>query len=248
MIVDEVLAVGDVEFRHRCVERMKALRSHGRTVILVSHDLAAVRDLCTRCVLLERGAVRADGPPDEIVDAYLAASAESLAHGKATGPVTAGPVTIRKVTVMDDHGATPPRCDRSLVVRMDLEVRAAIPGLDAGLYLLNQRGVRVISDALSDVPDAESVGSVGAHRVTAVIEPVLPAGRYTLGAWIGTHAEDFFLGEVAAFDVHSSEEDDRAGVLGGGLARVPLDWSLSRLSARDLEHRRGDFGGEQVSG
>jgi ABC-2 type transport system ATP-binding protein/lipopolysaccharide transport system ATP-binding protein len=229
VIVDEVLAVGDVEFRHRCVERMKTLRSDGRTVILVSHDLAAVRDLCTRCVLLEQGAVRADGAPDEIVDAYLAASVESFAPGTAPGPVMGGPVTIRNVSVMDDQGAIPPRCDRPLVVRMDLEVRTAIPGLDAGLYLLNQRGIRVISDALSDVSDAESVGSAGASRVTAVIEPVLPAGRYTLGAWIGTQAEDFFLGELAAFDVDSGEQGDGAGATTGALARVPFDWSLSRI-------------------
>ena len=230
VIVDEVLAVGDAEFRHRCVERMEVLRSEGRTVILVSHDLATVRDLCTRCLLLDRGTVQADGPPDEVVDAYLVASVEGHAHGGAGGQVT-----VREVSITDGDGAAPPRCDRPLVVRMDLEVRDTVPGLDASLYLLDQRGVRVINDALSDIPGARGFGSRGAHRVTAIIEPVLPAGRYTLGAWIGTHAEDFFLGEVAAFELRPPEDGDGAGTFGAGLARVPLDWSLSPLSSSDLE-------------
>ena len=224
VIVDEVLAVGDAEFRQRCVERMEALRSDGRTVLLVSHDLATVRDLCTRCVLLDRGALRADGPPDEVVDTYLVASVEGRARGRAGGPVTVG-----EVTIADGDGAAPPRCDRPLVARMELEVRDAVPGLDASLYLLDRRGVRVISDALSDRAATGPVGSPGSHRITAVIDPVLPPGRYTLGAWIGTHAEDFFLGELTAFDLRPPEDGDGAGSFGTGLARVPLDWSLSSL-------------------
>ena len=57
LIVDEVLSVGDLHFRNRCLGRMQDLRDEGRTVLFVSHDLTSVRQLCTRALLLNGGRV-----------------------------------------------------------------------------------------------------------------------------------------------------------------------------------------------
>ena len=70
LIVDEVLSVGDLHFRNRCLGRMQDLRDEGRTVLFVSHDLTSVRQLCTRAVLLNGGHVVADGTPAEITRRY----------------------------------------------------------------------------------------------------------------------------------------------------------------------------------
>jgi lipopolysaccharide transport system ATP-binding protein len=70
LLLDEVLAVGDLQFQERCLERIRALHAAGRTVLLVSHDLEAVRALCTRVLWLHDGTVRALGPPDEVAAAY----------------------------------------------------------------------------------------------------------------------------------------------------------------------------------
>ena len=64
LAVDEVLAVGDVEFRNKCLEAMSDLGDVGRTVVFVSHDLAAIGQLCTRTVWLEKRS-RGTGWPDE---------------------------------------------------------------------------------------------------------------------------------------------------------------------------------------
>lgn len=71
LIVDEVLAVGDAAFQRKCVARMKDVASGGRTTVMfVSHSLANVRMLCSRCIWFEEGRVRMDGPCDAVSAAY----------------------------------------------------------------------------------------------------------------------------------------------------------------------------------
>lgn len=72
LLVDEVLAVGDEQFQRRCAEKMTELRSGGRTVIVVSHSLAQVQQICDQAVWLDKGTVRATGPTEVVVDRYLA--------------------------------------------------------------------------------------------------------------------------------------------------------------------------------
>jgi len=67
MLFDEVIAVGDVEFRERCLERIKVMSSEGRTVIFVSHNMQTLKDLCPRTIALDHGHIRYDGDTDEIL-------------------------------------------------------------------------------------------------------------------------------------------------------------------------------------
>lgn len=71
LIVDEVLAVGDADFQRKCLAKMNDVARSGRTVLFVSHNLAAVQKLCSRAILLDQGKLMADGTPDEIVQRYL---------------------------------------------------------------------------------------------------------------------------------------------------------------------------------
>lgn len=72
LIIDEVLAVGDAEFQKKCLGKMQEVAGKkGRTVLFVSHDMAAVKNLCTRAVLLQRGEITHEGSPADVVDYYL---------------------------------------------------------------------------------------------------------------------------------------------------------------------------------
>ena len=75
LVVDEVLAVGDAEFQSKCLGKMSDVASEGRTVLFVSHNMAAMRGLCTRGLLLERGSVVFDGSVETAVRRYLASAA-----------------------------------------------------------------------------------------------------------------------------------------------------------------------------
>jgi lipopolysaccharide transport system ATP-binding protein len=71
MFVDEVLAVGDAEFQKKCLDTMSDLRGGGRTVLFVSHNMAAIENLCPRVIWIDDGQVRQDGPCHEVLKAYL---------------------------------------------------------------------------------------------------------------------------------------------------------------------------------
>ena len=71
MIVDEVLAVGDHGFQRKCLEQMNAVSRTGRTILFVSHNLSAVKSLCSRVLLIDRGRITASGAANEVIDTYL---------------------------------------------------------------------------------------------------------------------------------------------------------------------------------
>lgn len=71
LVIDEVLAVGDAEFQQKCISKMQDVANkEGRTVLFVSHDMAAVKKLCTRAILLQKGQLIKDGLPEEVIDYY----------------------------------------------------------------------------------------------------------------------------------------------------------------------------------
>ncbi|HEX2253056.1 MAG TPA: ABC transporter ATP-binding protein [Thermoanaerobaculia bacterium] len=88
LILDEVLAVGDAHFIHKSRQRLRELRATGTSILLVSHDLKAVRQMSERCIWIDGGRIAAEGPVDEIVDRYEAATASEEAESLT---VEAGP-------------------------------------------------------------------------------------------------------------------------------------------------------------
>jgi ABC-type polysaccharide/polyol phosphate transport system ATPase subunit len=80
LLVDEVLAVGDEAFQRRCLDAIEMMRSRGVTILLVSHSLSLVMDLCDRCIWLNDGSVRSQGRPQDVVRAYLRAVDEATAQ------------------------------------------------------------------------------------------------------------------------------------------------------------------------
>jgi ABC-type polysaccharide/polyol phosphate transport system ATPase subunit len=71
LLIDEVLAVGDGRFHRKCEERIHQFRREGKTILLVSHDLAAVGALCDRVVWMSQGEKRMEGPPKEVIPDYV---------------------------------------------------------------------------------------------------------------------------------------------------------------------------------
>ena len=77
LLIDEVLAVGDQRFQRKCVRKMESFLSQGKTIILVSHDLHAVRSLCSKAIWLDKGTIQMFGPATEVVDRYIQGSPNS---------------------------------------------------------------------------------------------------------------------------------------------------------------------------
>jgi lipopolysaccharide transport system ATP-binding protein len=107
LIVDEVLAVGDAEFQKKCLGKMEDVSTkQGRTVILVSHQMQVIQNLCTRCVLMNRGKLVKEGKTDDIVSHYLATGAE-LAMGdlaERTDREGKGRIIVTGIEMLDPDG------------------------------------------------------------------------------------------------------------------------------------------------
>ena len=90
LIIDEVLAVGDVEFQRKCLGKMKDVASSGRTILFVSHNMSAINSLCKRCLLLDEGRIEAMGDPGSITTQYLNKNNSGLVGEKdlSTSPVS----------------------------------------------------------------------------------------------------------------------------------------------------------------
>src|SRR5215472_6162483 len=89
LIVDEVLAVGDAAFQKKCINAMHELRGGGRTVLFVSHNMAAVENLCSRGIWIANGSVRLDGPTHSVIEAYMASFSSSTGAARELGAADA---------------------------------------------------------------------------------------------------------------------------------------------------------------
>jgi len=102
LVVDEALAVGDAVFQHRCLRRIKDLQESGTTVLFVSHDLAAVRALCSRAILLNAGRIVSDGRPADVLNHYQKIIMERERAFEADSAAATGADEIG-----DNEGSTP---------------------------------------------------------------------------------------------------------------------------------------------
>lgn len=109
LLVDEAIAVGDVGFQQRCVERMGRLVREGRTLILVSHDMPSVEATCTRGIRLHEGRIADDGPIREIVAGYLGTFHEHQMRSDGLATDDAAPISITSVELLRADGGAADR-------------------------------------------------------------------------------------------------------------------------------------------
>ncbi|NJB69197.1 lipopolysaccharide transport system ATP-binding protein [Desulfobaculum xiamenense] len=178
MLVDEVLAVGDAAFQKKCLGRMGDVAGQGRTVLFVSHNMASIRSLCTRCIVLEDGRVGFDGAPDAAVDRYLghapsdAAVLDGPALASRVDEYRPGPAALRvlRVAVCDDAG-TPRRdfrSDEEVTVAVDYQCLRDLHDVRVILQLTDEGDVPLVAADSTDFlpPDAGTALGRGTYRTT----------------------------------------------------------------------------------
>jgi lipopolysaccharide transport system ATP-binding protein len=194
LLVDEVLAVGDSAFQKKCLGKMGAVAREGRTVLLVSHNMTAIRSLCPRSVLIEAGQVAATGSTDKVVRSYLTVGqhAASNAAGdlcRHPGRVSGSKSVLKTITVRDTEGrVTTELLDPSFMIDIGFDVGAEGPSLSGiGFILEAEDGGRVGSyNTYMSQPPIEKLPREGVVRFQ-VESPILLAGWYTLTVSAGFH-------------------------------------------------------------
>jgi ABC-2 type transport system ATP-binding protein len=173
LLVDEVLAVGDVAFQRRCMERIQELRRDGRTVVIVSHDSNAVRTLCDAIVWLRDGAMQQAGSTADVLDAYLRASADDpLPSTVEDDQWGTGEATLLDVALVNAAGedTTEVVAGRPVSLRLRWKRAASVPEVVAAVFLSAADGSQLWEATTLDAGLSLS-GATG----TLVVEiPALP--------------------------------------------------------------------------
>jgi lipopolysaccharide transport system ATP-binding protein len=208
LIIDEVLAVGDVDFQAKCLGRLNEVsKNHGRTVLFVSHNMDAIRTLCSRCILLDQGMLTMDGPAPEVIRQY----ADLAMHEKD------------KVWVK--QGGVP---DHPFIERIDIELTGSQPDLElrvravcdssqggfrkAGLAIDVKNGLGItIMQAIPSIDPFISWEKGKVDIETAVMLPGLVPDRYFVSVWIGPHNTETYdwVEEAVSFEVLHTPTEGR---------------------------------------
>jgi len=194
LLVDEVLAVGDVEFQRKCLGKMEQVSSRqGRTILFVSHNMAAVTHLCREAILLDEGHVHLQGPSAEVIAIYHSRSPSELSGTcDLTGAARSGTGRAR-FTHLDvqltrrgasNGSAASPGCDLSIIIRLQAVSDILESNVAAILYDENFYRLVDVNTALKKTFVSLRAGQTS--HVTFTLQDVrLKPGLYFLGLWVG---------------------------------------------------------------
>ena len=249
LLVDEVLAVGDADFQRRCLGKMEDLRSGGRTIVFVSHNLGAISQLCDRTVWIDQGKVLEVGASEAVVERYLHSvgltSGDSVAHLPETGK----PIDVQTVGLTDLDGVSldAPRRDQPFEIRLELLAREPVSGVDVAVYVRDRRGIQLLCEKWSDTGQRITCTSPPAkYALRLALPPTLAPNEYLIGLWVGTDHEEFLYQEVLPFRVLPLPNDLREAVERKRVVQPRVKWRLEELGLSTAEERLGDAGQDGV--
>jgi lipopolysaccharide transport system ATP-binding protein len=239
LLVDEVLAVGDITFQKKCMGKMGDVARAGRTIVLVSHNMAAINLLCSRCVLMERGLISFDGPTDEATARYYADSMKIGTNGGdllqrpragGNGKARFSSIAIRPLsTGGGEMEVAYPGCD--LQIDMELQCMQSFADYNLAVIFYDVNGYRVIDTNSGQKGEFISlnVGQKGRARFL-LREVLLRPGTYFVGLWLGRDGVEALdhIEHAVTIDIAESIETSRHSVLYPGvyLCRFENDFTI----------------------
>lgn len=236
LLADEVLAVGDIGFQHKCIERMRAVGEAGTTVLFVSHDMDAINRLCTKCLRLDDGKIVDAGAPEEVTARYRDAMAKGFVSDAPSQVSSQTSIPEGKIVAVDILSPTMSEIGAATVdqennLRLTFEV--SIP--DAEVFCsfdVYAKGVHLFRT----VPEKTfSLAEPGVYHVVAKIPAGLLAElEYTVNAGVRIIKEgkEYFLNAYHALTFRgykAGEEGNGTAALDHrvvGLIRPILEWKL----------------------
>lgn len=216
LLVDEVLAVGDVEFQRKCLGKMGEAAKSGRTVLFISHNMSAVSALCSRAVILKNGRLTGDGPVDEVIGDYLRDVRRSVDSPLAerTDRTGRGGIRFVDVSVSESSGIDPLSSEDDLVIRMRVVSNYAHTvkaRLSISIRTISEVGLISCDSALKG-ETFDIAGMTETVLSCRLYSPPLNEGEYYLNTAIfdGGEAEDWVT-SAARFTVSPKTFNGRVG-------------------------------------
>lgn len=234
MIMDEVLAVGDMKFQKKCLTKMRqAAKKDGRTVLYVSHNMATIRELCDRCIVLDKGKIVFDGDTDEAIARYLETrytTQNKMDYSTVTRAdwLTREFLRFHSIWICGEADCL----ERTKMLRMNYEIRAVQPMKHVGLHMeiKDELGAPI---ATAGTYGLELTGGSNCLEIGYDLSNLMP-GKYT------TYFTLFTMGDNGKHD----SEDVVPGMMlnvvdtlnSNGLEWVNRAWGAIRLPDGRLEN------------
>jgi lipopolysaccharide transport system ATP-binding protein len=242
LIVDEVLAVGDAEFQKKCLGKMQAVSTReGRTVLFVSHNMAAITRLCQKGILLNRGSVEARGKIESVVNEYLHSD---KVDGSAFIPDPAKPppgndiVNLVSVAVVGADGSPGPNFSNSTRLKIEITYRVLklVRGLRIGLHLQSPDGTIIFNTTDMDWIDGTEPGRpqhVGLFASSCIIPPgLLNHGQFSITVGSDTPmTANFYCENVVSFSIMSTGSNDPREENRPGFVCPNLQWKIQSVTS-----------------
>ena len=237
LVVDEVLAVGDASFQKKCLGKMEDVANAGRTVLFVSHNMGAIRQLCTRAIYLVDGTVRAMGEIGEVVDTYVRNYSDEQKRAVTFGPKPDAAVSIVRAAVRCPGKSSEFMFDINDLLEIEVEylLREKMSGVNAGISM-SREGMQVFTSFDIDVETQLFISRAPGRYRARIQIPVhlLKAGLYTVTVGLGrsgvgildqqVDALVFSIGDQSEDTTHKGYAASRAGVLA-----LALPWNTQRI-------------------
>ena len=195
LVVDEVLAVGDVEFQQKCLGKMKSVSSQGRTILFVSHNMAAVKQLCDRAIILEQGKAGFEGSAGDAVDNYITLNntSDDIAPEANVEIDKNKRIQITRISVSDMSNKVKNIFEYTEKIQINIDVLKADELLPTSIraVLTDWRGNTIFVTTSDDIePMNLHSFSSGNHKVSFNIpDALLLPGKYTLSTTIRGYRE-----------------------------------------------------------
>ena len=208
LLVDEVLAVGDLEFQRKCIGKMGRVAGEGRTVLFVSHNMAAVRTLCRSAMVLEAGQVVREGDPGECVAYYVARgfTGDASTWIRPDGAPETGLTIARVDARLSGH-----QPDLSLELDVFTDARAPHRPAMVAVDIQDAAGVALMQALPSTEGFISHAASRQRTRVTIALPPLIP-GQYFATVWVGPHFSETLdvVERAIRFEIHDTPTPGRS--------------------------------------
>ena len=243
LIVDEVLAVGDLEFQNKCLGKMEQVSAEGRTILFVSHNMGAVRTLCSRVILLEQGRLVDDGDPAAVIDRYAKTTDTHFANRLPSDDARVGTGEARIREVQSEKQAAGHTAQflmgEPVEIRLVAEVFERVPNAHAQVCVKALDGTTITCSETTSPPYHPNTLEIGNVTIQAKIDARLLPGSYRVSATI-------YRGNGRAIDVVDDAMSftvDKAGTEDGdyfrweavnGFVRPETSWKFAQDIGKPL--------------
>jgi ABC-2 type transport system ATP-binding protein len=228
LLIDEILAVGDVTFQQKCMEKFAEFRDHGKTVVLVTHDLGTVRNFCDRAIWLDHGVVSGEGDPSDLVDQYT----ESMLGGERSGPAMegthrgSGEIRIDHVELLVDGApATQLRTGDAATIRLHFSAAQTVHNPVFAVQIARLGGAIVTAPSSRDTHDVPAtITGAGTVEIELTDVPLIP-GPHVINAEVTGFGRQHIFDHVQhalRFDVFTGSSRETTG-----LVTMQPTWRLS---------------------